>query len=167
VIQPQSNDEVSPVEAQLRRLDSGLRIRWNPKARHRRQAHYNVEGELIVDESYEGRWQVVKLDVQDARPDEPAIIYTLEFDGSEGGREEHGTYRAVGDWLVEFMRKWDSANSHFREEWEKEWAGHDALLKQAEVWQDEAAALEGLDRMWVQASERRTHYPGRGADFNA
>lgn len=162
--QPQSQDEVRPVEARLRELDPGLRILWNPIARFKRSAYYDVEGRLIESTQKEGRFQVVKIDTQEK---EPAIIYTLEFDGSEGGREEHGTYRPVGDWLVDFMRKWDSANAHFRGEWEKEWAGHDALLKQAEVWQDDAAAREGLDRMYLKMTERHTQYPGRGADFNA
>lgn len=150
------------MEAGLRQLDAGLRIRWNPKARHHKQAHYDVEGKLIVDESYEGRWQVGKPNLDETDPERFVVIYTVEFDG-----EREGEYRAVGMWLVDFFRKWDSANAHFREEWEKEWAHHDKVVAEGEVWQDESAALEGLDKMYLKMAERHTRYPGRGANFNA
>ena len=162
MLQPQSDEEVGLVEAQLRQMDAGLRIRWNPKARHQRQAHHDVEGKLIVNESYEGRWQVVKRSLDENDPEREVVIYTVEFDG-----EREGEYRAVGDWLVDFFRRWDSANSHYREEWEKEWAHHDKVVRESEQWQDESAALEGLDKMFLKMTERHTRYPGRGANFNA
>lgn len=161
MIQPQGDDEVRPVEAKLRALDPGLCIRWNPTARHRRTAYHDVMGKLIVDEKNEGRFQVVKRSLDENDPEREVVIYTVEFDG-----EREGEYRPVGDWLVDFFRKWDSANAHYREEWEKEWAHHDQVAATARDWQDEPAALEGLDKMYLKMRERHTHYPGRGADFN-
>ena len=159
--QPQSDDEVRLVETQLRTLDPGLRIRWNPTARFRSTGHWNVEGKLILSEEYEGRWQVVKRSLDENDPERDVVVWTLEFDG-----EREGEYRPVGDWLVDFFRKWDSANLQFREEWEKEWAHHDKVEASNREWQDESAALEGLDKMYLKMRERHTHYPGRGAEFN-
>lgn len=143
-------------------MDSGLRIRWNPTARHESQSHWDISGKRIVNETFDGRWQVVKPKLDANDPEREVVIYTVEFDG-----EREGEYRAVGMWLVDFFRKWDSANVHFREEWEKEWARHDAVVATASDWQDESAALDGLDRMYLKMAERHTQYPGRGADFNA
>lgn len=150
------------MEAGLRQLDPGLRIRWNPTARHHKQSHFDVLGKVITDESYEGRWQVGKPNLDETDPERFVVIYTVEFDG-----EREGEYRAVGDWLVDFFRKWDSANASYRAEWEKEWAHHDKLMAANSEWQDESAALEGLDRMYLKMAERHTQYPGRGADFDA
>lgn len=143
-------------------MDSGLCIRWNPTARHHRSSHIDAVGEVIHDDRYEGRWQVKKRSLDENDPEREVVIWTLEFDG-----EREGEYRAVGMWLVDFFRKWDSANASFREEWEKEWAHHDQLVASNSEWQDESAALDGLDKMYLKMSERHTRYPGRGADFNA
>lgn len=161
MIQPQGDDEVRPVEAKLRELDPGLCIRWNPTARDHRVTRWDVMGKKVFEGGYQGRWQVGKPNLDQSDPERFVVIYTLEFDG-----EREGEYRPVGDWLVDFFRKWDSANASYREEWEKEWAHHDAVVARAEKWQDEPAALEGLDKMYLKMRERHTHYPGRGADFN-
>jgi hypothetical protein len=150
------------VEAQLRRLDDGLRIRWNPAARFARSSYIDVLGQVIHNDRHEGRWQVGKESLDATDPERFVVIYTLESEEEQ----DFGAYRAVGDWLIGFFRKWDAANANFRAEWEKEWAGHDALLKKGEVWQDLGAAEEGLDRMYHKMTERHTRYPGRGADFN-
>jgi hypothetical protein len=164
VQRPQSDAEIELVERELRVLDSGLRIRWNPTARVRKTAFFDVVGNVICAE-HEGREQVVKIDTpdRDQCPNGEAIVYTLEFDATSD--EKYGAYRPVGLWLVDFLKKWDSAQAAFRGEWEKEWAGHDKVVKSFETWQDEAAAHEGLDRMWVEGSERKTQYPGRGANY--
>lgn len=143
-------------------MDAGLRIRWNPTARHHRSSHIDAVGAVIHDDRHEGRWQVVKRSLDENDPEREVVIWTLEFDG-----EREGEYRAVGFWLVDFFRKWDSANASFRAEWEKEWAHHDKVMATGSEWQDESAALDGLDRMYLKMAERHTQYPGRGADFNA
>ena len=159
---PQQRDEVDPVEAELRRLDDGLRIRWNPVARLARSSYIDAVGAVIHSDRHEGRWQVGKISLDVLDPERFVVIYTLESD--ELG-EGNGSYREVGQWLVDFFNKWDAQNRHYRDEWEKEWRGHDALLKKGEVWQDEGAAEEGLDRMYHKMTERHTRYPGRGAEF--
>lgn len=156
MIQPQAQDEVEPVEAGLRQMDPGLRIRWNPMARDGRVTRWDVEGRKVIEGGYDGRWQVGKL----AGDGEFQLIWTVEFDG-----EREGEYRAVGEWLVDFFRKWDSQNRHYLEAQETEWARHDAFVATGIEWQDESAALEGLDKMYLSMTERHTRYPGRGADF--
>jgi hypothetical protein len=123
--------------------------------------YWDVEGRAIRSTEHEGRWQVGKPAIYENDLERFAVIYTLESDSPD----DYGAYRPVGEWLVEFFRKWDAQNRAYRDAWEKEWAGHDALLEKGRVWQDEPAALEGLDKMYVNMSERHTRYPGRGADF--
>lgn len=131
-------------------------------ARDGRVTRWDVYGKKVIEGGFEGRWQVGKCGIDRADPERFEVIYTVEFDG-----EREGEYRAIGEWLVDFFRKWDSANAAFREEWEKEWKHHDQVVATASEWQDESAALEGLDKMYLKMRERHTHYPGRGADFNA
>ena len=66
-----------------------------------------------------------------------AVIYQVRFDG-EGGE----AYRAVGWWLVEFLRKWDRANQFYIDEMTRMYAEDDAaerdLAQYAEDEQREA-----------------------------
>jgi hypothetical protein len=161
VDQPQSQDVVDRLEAELRRdLDAGLRIRWNPIARHQLQAHWDVNGKRIVNETYEGRWQVGKYGLDELNVERFVVIWTVEWD-----REREGEYRELGDWLVEFFKKWDSAQAAYLDEHRKHWAEHDEAVARASIWQDEAAALAGLDKMAFAIDGPQ--FIGRGADFNA
>jgi hypothetical protein len=159
VDQPQSQDVVQRIEAGLRELDPGLRIRWNPTARHELQAHWDVNGKRIVNETYEGRWQVGKEALDPNDPERFVVIWSVEWD-----REREGEYRELGEWLVEFFRKWDSAQRDYLEEHRKHWAEHEAAEAAAREWQDEAAALEGLKKMAFAIDGPQ--FIGRGADFN-
>lgn len=111
--------EVAPVERQLRdTLDASLRIVWNPKAFLSRVGSYDAEGRAIPP-LYEGRYQVVipgKLDGVDT------VVHTL---GAEEG--PHKPYKPVGEWLVTFMREWDTANVHQMEAMQRMQRESDAL----------------------------------------
>lgn len=100
---PQSRLEVDPVELLLRTIDDRLRIRWNPRSVVTRPGYFDVYGKA-VGAQYDGRWEV-HLDGKEES------IYQLKWDGAGAD-----AYRPVGEWLVEFMRKWDRANVHWMEE---------------------------------------------------
>lgn len=157
--QPQSQDVVERIEAGLRELDPGLRIRWNPQARDQRTRHWDAEGKLIFRGVFEGRWQVGKQTLDELDPERFVVIWTVEWD-----REREGEYRELGEWLIEFFRKWDSAQRDYLEHHRAHWAEHDAAEAAARDWQDEAAALEGLGKMAFLIGGPQ--FIGRGADFN-
>lgn len=129
---PQSRDEIDPVETAIRQqIDDLLRVRWNPRSTVTRPGAYDVYG-LPIPPQYEGRWEVVRP-VQG----ELAVIYQVRWDG-DGGE----AYRAVGWWLLDFLKKWDRANAHWMVE-QQRMLDEEALdLKHLQDEDDEA------DREW-------------------
>lgn len=121
--------EVAPVERELQRIDSGLRIVWNPKAFLARVGMYDATGRAVPP-IYEGRWQVV---IQGKTDGVDTIIYTL---GSEDGTRK--PYKPVGPWLVDYMRAWDTANVHRMEAMKK-------LLQEQEA-VERALAIDAQER---------------------
>lgn len=114
--QPQSDDEVALVERQLRSLDQGLSIRWNPRARVVRTGRYDGYGQLIPP-AYEGRWEVWRH----ALTGEDQRIWTVTEQGSRDGE-----YRPIDQRLVDDMRRWDAANVRaFQELRTRLWCEHD------------------------------------------
>lgn len=131
---PQSREDVEPIELAIRReIDDALRIRWNPRSYVTRPGAFDAYGNPIGPR-YEGRWEVVKpVDGVDA------VIYQLRFDG-DGGE----AYRAVGWWLLDFLRKWDRANRFYVEELQRMY-GEDAEAERAA-----ATATEEAEREWAE-----------------
>lgn len=155
MLQPQSDDEIRPIVAELRRLDERLDIRWNPRAKVNPGGGFDVYGNPNPAFRIEGRWEVI-LSRSDGQP--PDVVYQVRWDGD--GKE---AYRPVGWWLVEFMRRWDSTQAHFRAEWEKAWAEHDAVEQRGQQL-DDAATQEFLDEMAFDFGG--PYWIGRGAEFN-
>lgn len=141
---PQSPDEIEPIELAIRReIDDLLRIRWNPQSYVTRPGAYDAYG-LPIGPQHEGRWEVVRpLDGRDA------VIYQVRYDG-EGGE----AYRAVGWWLLDFLRKWDRANRFYIDEMKRMYADEDALVAARD-----AADEEATREHW---EERSFHLAGNG-----
>lgn len=126
---PQSRAEIDPIETAIRQqIDDLLRIRWNPRSYVTRPGGYDVYG-LPIPPQYEGRWEVVR-DVQGV----PAVIYQVRWDGD--GCE---AYRAVGWWLLDFLKKWDRANQHWIEEQRRMLAEEELALEHIREDEDEEA----------------------------
>lgn len=109
---PQSRDEVGPIEAAIREIDDLLRIRWNPESRITVPGGFDVYGNAIRP-YFDGRWEVIRLvGRQDgAREDSYVVVYQVKWDGEELDR-----YRAIGWWLVDYLRVWDRRNVLWIEE---------------------------------------------------
>lgn len=114
---PQSRSEILPFVRELQRLDPLLDIRWNPRCLLIEPPRFAVTGGTVPGK-YDGRWEVVRAKSESWRSagqplsdDFVVVIYQV--------RDEHGGYKPVGAWLVEFLRKWDSQQAHFRDELEK------------------------------------------------
>lgn len=139
---PQSRDDVDPIELAIRReIDEQLRIRWNPQSCVTRPGAFDAYG-FAIGPKYEGRWEVVR-EIQD----QIAVIYQLRWDGD--GNE---AYRAVGWWLLDFLRKWDRANQHWIGEMQRMYAEDDAAERtikadaeagEREHWERRASELAG------------------------
>lgn len=130
-------------------MDDALRVRWNPKTVMSTMPKWDTEGRLIPAK-YEGRWEVGKF-----QNGEWKVIWTVV------NPEDSESYMPVGGWLVEFFRKWDSQQAHFRGEMEKARREHDEAEARSAVWQDEAAAREALERKYSQLHPGG-QYIGRG-----
>lgn len=101
---------------------------------------------------YAGRWQVVRL------PGEgdliPAIIYTVRENVTEA-------YKPIGEWLVQFFRKWDAAQSTFVETMRREWQEHDEAQERHKQISNETEARGFLEGQWLKlGGEKR--FIGRG-----
>ena len=95
--------DVKPVEDELKKLDRNIRIIWNPKAFVTRPGHYDVSGKAVPPE-YQPMYQ---LTIPGKSDGVMTIVHTV---GTEDALNKH--YKPIGMWLVEFMRLWDSANVH-------------------------------------------------------
>lgn len=147
---PQSRDEIDPIETAIRReIDDLLRIRWNPRSYVTRPGAYDAYGRPISP-SYEGRWEVVR-----PLESELAVIYQVRWDG-EGGE----AYRAVGWWLLDFLRTWDRANQHWIAEMQRLLDAEAALVRDADE-RDEHEAREQWDRT-ARETLHMEHWIGRG-----
>jgi hypothetical protein len=150
---PQSDADIKPIEAQLRLLDAGLRIQWNPRAFYVSAKYdYDAEGQRRTQapEKWEGRWQVVKLPDGDKQG---GVIYVVREDYTEA-------YKPVGEWLVTFFQKWDAGQRHFIEERNRTWAENDRTEERALVLSDERGAEEALEEMHHRIGGN--YYIGRG-----
>lgn len=150
MLQPQSDDEIRPIEAKLREMDPLLSIRWNPRSKVIPSRSFDAYG-LPHPPIIEGRWEVVR---EMPRGERPGVVYVVRHDG-EGG----DAYRPVGWWLVEYMQRWDSAQRHFLDEIRKEWAEHDAAEARA-AQLDDNATRQFLDEQYHKVGGR--HWIGRG-----
>lgn len=149
--------DVQPIQDALQAsLDAGLLILWNPVARLCRPGSYDVYGHAIPA-TYEGRWQVGKVGALDG---EFTVIHTL---GSELGPDR--PYRAVGWWLVDFLREWDTKNVETIKKIQATLAANDALdaARQSaqEQQQEEDTHRYAVDRLGMQ------QWIGRGAHFTS
>lgn len=155
--QPQSEIEIAPVRAALQQMDAQLDLRWNPRAKLL-PSGYDAVGQPIPQRS-EGRWEVIRhID-----RDRPAVIYVVRTDATEG---ESGQYKPVGWWLVEFMRKWDAAQAHFADEYDKAWKAHEDAEARRYQLTDEGGVQEALEAFYRRQFGGET-WIGRGADFAA
>lgn len=147
---PQSRDEIDPIETAIRQqIDDQLRIRWNPRSYVTRPGAFDASG-APIGPSHEGRWEVVReLDGQ------LAVIYQVRFDG-----EGNEAYRAVGWWLLDFLRKWDRANRFWLEEMTRMY-GEDEAAERALVEQAEGEQREHLDRV-ARDDLKMSQWIGRG-----
>lgn len=104
--------EVLPVEHDIQvTLDTRLRIVWHPKALIARPLVRSATGAIERPTEYAGRYQVV---IAGALDGELTALHTV---GSELGPEK--PYRAIGPWLVEFLRVWDAQNMERAQEMAK------------------------------------------------
>lgn len=134
---PQSRDEIDPIETAIReQIDDQLRLRWNPRSFVTRPGAFDAYG-LPIPPQHEGRWEVVRP--LPGLEGEPAVIYQVRYDGD--GNE---AYRAVGWWLLDFLRKWDRQNQHWMDEMKRMYAADEAA-ERAEANDDEEHAREQWD----------------------
>jgi hypothetical protein len=160
VDQPQSAFDIQPVVEALRRLDHRLDVRWNPAALIVRHGAIDANGKTIPP-SYDGRWEVVIYETDmSVHGREFAVVYQV--------RGEHEEYKPIGMWLVEFMQRWDAAQSDFRENMDQMWAENDALESANDAVED-GAIREAVDRGHFAAYARggKGTWQGQGADFAA
>jgi hypothetical protein len=155
VEQPQSQEEIAPIEAELRKLDSQLRIRWNPKAIMVSRGTIDAVGHS-GEPIYAGRWQVERIAGESNLA--PSVIYVVREDGK--GKE---AYKAVGFWLVDFFNKWDAGQRHFLDLMRQAWAEHDAVEEARGKISDEGGAQQFLEEEHFKLAGK--HFIGRG--FNA
>lgn len=157
--QPQSQVEVGPVVQALKRLDHRLDIIWNPRARIIQSARFDVHGRSLPAQ-YDGRWEVVirETDIGLHKDRDYSVIYQVREPITDA-------YKPVGMWLVEFMQKWDSQQSHFRALMDKAWAEHEKADEDAGI--DDAAIRDQVDRIHFAGNYAggQGNWMGKGADF--
>lgn len=141
------------METELRRLDDRLRILWNPRAVMTTRGTFDAVGHSS-EPKYDGRWQVERI------PGEGQLMNSIVYVVRTQYTEE---YRPIGFWLVEFFKKWDSAQVDFLETMRKEWQHHDDVVDAAGKISDERGATQFLEEQWTQLGGK--HFIGRG--FNA
>jgi hypothetical protein len=155
MLQPQSDLDVRPVEADLQALDRFLYLAWQPRARIVRPGSYDPYG-VPIPPTYEGRWEVRRR----TEMGEDQLIWQVAWEAGEDGHTQ-GDYRAVGPWLVAKMRRWDQALRAEAEAYRaKLWAEHDAA-ELAEQMLNEEEAREFLEEQATRFDDKKGgHFTG-------
>lgn len=160
MLAPQSDIDVRPVVEELRLLDRRLDVQWNPHAKLINRPTIDVRGGITPAE-YDGRWEVVIWHTGSGLHKERdySVVYQV--------RGEHDEYKPIGPWLVEFMRKWDAQQSHYRAQMDALWAAHEKADEARGI--DEDGIEEHVDRVHFQANYAGGvgNWQGKGADFAA
>jgi len=154
VEQPQSQEEIAPIEAELRKLDSQLRIRWNPRAIMVSRGTIDAVGHS-GEPVYRGLFQVERIPGESNLV--PSVIYLVCEDGA--GKQ---AYKPVGYWLVDFFNKWDAGQRHFLDLMRQAWAEHDAVEEARGQISDEGGAQQFLEEEHFKLAGK--HFIGRGFD---
>lgn len=153
---PQSAHEIAPFEAELRKLDDRLRIRWNPTSEAVLYDATRTSGQTI--RLNQGRWEIwITAGALDGKE---SLLWTW---GSELG--SHRPYRPITQQTVDFFREWDAAQRNLIAEFEKRRAWDEAIeaAKQAEIedGRKEVAARFATDELGAR------DILGIGTDFGA
>lgn len=103
------------VEA-LRRLDPLLDVVWNPTAYLDRHGTFDVTGRGTTPPEYAARWQVIRRDKKASLHDDRdytlvCTVTELDRSGKYPVMLSRGGYAPLGEWLVDYMRLWDAAQS--------------------------------------------------------
>lgn len=133
--QPQDEQTRIQVRDALRRRvnDSALDIRWNPESYLTSPGRFDCYG-LPIPAKREGRWEVIRR--LEATGDVVLVWQVRDM--------ETEAYRPLGEWVLDFMVKWDRANQHWMHEQQQLF---DAAEREREA---EQAALEEetLEDFW-------------------
>lgn len=144
---PQSAADVEPIERAIREQVWGeLCLCWNPRSVVTRPGGFDPYGRPVPPK-LEGRWEVgFWRRVDGEREPRWISIYQVCYDG-----EGKSAYRAVGWWLVDFLKKWDRANAHWQAEQaalaEEEEALRAAADLQAKLELQESLEKKGRDEL--------------------
>lgn len=170
---PQGRDEVQRVVDLLRLAvnDDHLDIGWEPKAILVRRGRYDARGRMI-DPVYDGRWEIRRFHDETRTAGWRAwrrICFITEPEEHKGMKMMYadGAYAPVGEWVVDFMRQCDAANTarmaDARRTLDLLDAELDKDIENANV--DEDTQL--LDEIYFDStySGGSGQYKGRGADF--
>lgn len=146
--------EVAAFEAALRRAvnDSALSVRWNPQSYITRPGHFDVYGKPIPP-SREGRWEIHRAQ-QDGSS---FMVWQVRDPDTEA-------YRPLGEWAIDFLRKWDRANVAAQQELKRLYDEEDAAREAADLAfeeeQREHWSRQAVDRIGIKT------LIGRGATFH-
>lgn len=160
MLAPQSDEEVRPVVEALRRLDPLLDVRWEPQA-FRRKGYFDAAGTPTAAR-WEGRWQVIRYDTATSLHEARGYVLictvtALRTEGKVPVMLDEGDYAPLGEWLVDYMRLWDRAQSHFIDAMDELWKEHE----QAEsIQHDSAAHQEALEKVYREHGDE--YWLGRG-----
>lgn len=165
-MQPQSQEEIQPVIEQLQKLDARLDIRWNPKAVMTKRGKYSPLGKR-KDPEYDGRWEIILHSRATSISNKEYTVLVVVTEASRiGGRQvlimtKDGAYAPVGEWLLEYMRTWDAAQSELYRRNKQTLDREDELANSAaSVINDRAAHQEAAERVYHEAAG--PYFMGRG-----
>lgn len=158
--QPQSPAEIQPVVDAIRHeLDRRLDVRWNPHVLVLEAARIDASGHT-VPARYDGRWEVIIRDTENLRTaggphdaSAAAVVYQVRDAVTND-------YKPIGWWLVDYLRRWDTNQRHYRDELER--------LRREE--EREQRALEegdpaGIEEMALRMAFAGKHEAGRSYWF--